>query len=600
MNTNDRDPLEALLQKNSEAFGTPRANNIPETTPMVETPVMEFPVENTQEPPDIAEDIYGDNDLNNEIQAQNDADEAAKQAIIAERVAEREANKRDVMPPDPMDKAYLKEAIGYQADKLTIVQGMVQQVIQKHKLVGGIPVSTAKDPNLRMHVMGDLIEIYQNTGEEITPAFEKVILDNWAYAETNDTPSEQDIYEPYDEHVASSESNNNDDEVKKEPEAAANITVNVQPNTPVTINVDEELIKTMSKSREINVHVKEISEKDMYSSKVVLNSQATGIISNYDPGLNDVPVTLPYSAYRCIIRPVNWFDVIKLTAPSSGNISDIELQKWSIIYRHIKNPSIGDFTDFEDFLKKTKYDDRETLMWALLAATSDDEEEIQMPCINKKCEYVHLMKYCPRTIIHTDVEAAEKMHYAEIHDASVGADAIELWKNLSDKHRAFKLPNTGIIVEMGRPSAYEYITEKLPLMKMLFERAKPGVRMEEANMEKMMNDPTMIEFSMLTSVAMFVSAVIITKDSVDYRYTKWQDIENVVSNMLDFNDSGILFNMISQERSKNPPIEFYLSDVTCPKCGRHDERLMINDIAGTLLFQLSRRFQNTTVNLIET
>lgn len=592
----ETDPLDALLKKNSEAFGTNHAQTQKSEDDILIPTEPEHPSQITTP----ENDIYGENDMTEEMKAEELAEEERRQEIINERVAEREANKKPMMPPNPYDHAYTDEAVGFQADKLAIVNNMANQVIRKHQLIGEIPVSSETDPDLRMHVMGDLVEIYQKTGEEITPEFEEVILKNWQYADGSS--NEQSGNATLETGAQTNNTTESKEEAEEDPKesAAANITVNVEPNTPVTINVDGDMISTMTKSREINVHVREVSEQEMVASKVVTNSQQKGIITSFDPGLNDVPITLPFSAYRCTIRPVNWFDVIRLTAPSSGNQSDAEMQRWSIIYRHIKNPSIGDFEDFEDFLKKTKFDDRELLMWALLTATSDDEEEIQMPCINKKCRHMNIMKYCPRTIIHTNDEAANRLHYFDIHNAMIGPDAVKVWQDLNMKHRAFKLPNTGIVVEVNRPSAYEYITEKLPLMKILFERVKPDMKFEAIDLERVANDPTMLEYNMLLTVAMFVSAVTITKNGIDYRYTNWEDIENITSNMLDFNDSGILINMIMKERSADPPVSFYLSDVVCPKCGRKDEKLIISDIANTLLFQLSRRFQNTTVNLIET
>ena len=111
----------------------------------------------------------------------------------------------------------------------------------------------------------------------------------------------------------------------------------------------------MSSSRVVDILVKEVSEKELKMANIIENSNIKGIISKYDSGINDVPLTLPLSGYRCVMRSINWWDFIKLTAPSSNSPVDNELKKWSVLYDHMKNVSIGEFTDLEDFMKKTKY-----------------------------------------------------------------------------------------------------------------------------------------------------------------------------------------------------------------------------------------------------
>ena len=134
----ETDPLDALLKKNSEAFGTNHAQ-----TKKSEDDIL-IPTE-PEQPSQITtpeNDIYGENDMTEEMKAEELAEEERRQEIINERVAEREANKKPMMPPNPYDHAYTDEAVGFQADKLAIVNNMANQVIRKHQLIGEIPVSS--------------------------------------------------------------------------------------------------------------------------------------------------------------------------------------------------------------------------------------------------------------------------------------------------------------------------------------------------------------------------------------------------------------------------------------------------------------------------
>ena len=298
------------------------------------------------------------------------------------------------------------------------------------------------------------------------------------------------------------------------------------------------------------------------------------------------------------MRPINWFDFIKLTAPTSQNAPDNELKKWSVIYEHIKNPSIGEFENFEDFLKKTKYQDRELLMWGLLVATADDVEPLSIKCGNPKCNNQIKIKYNPRKLVHLD-ESLIPSWYDDAYKASPGAEAYKVWESVNGRRKRYKLPNTGIIAEVNEPSAYEFITVKLPLMNDLYKRYRPDGQMTEVDM----NDPSMLEFDYLSTNAMFVSALTIVRNEQgkrkEYRYTNWEDIEKIITTGLDAEDSGILLKIIEKTRTNVTPVAFRVDNVDCPVCGRHEEYIPINDIGSTLLFQVSRRLSNTQINLIE-
>lgn len=495
-------------------------------------------------------------------------------------------------PPDEYDMEYHKEAIQFQADKFEIVSNMIQKVVAKHNITSG-----QIDPSKIDHVRGDLIEYYEIHGEEITPEFENIILNNIVHIDTEESNN--------DDNTASNDTRNvtSDDTVVANVDVStaekitnnAQINIEVHDKAPVTIDIDESIIGELSESKRVDIVVKEVSSEVLLaSSDIITNSNRTDVITPYDTGINDVPVTLPMSGYRCVFRPINWFDFIKLAAPSSQNSTDTELQRWSVLYRHIKNPSIGKFKDFEDFLKNTKYADRELMMWAILVATADPEETLTLTCGNKKCKSDILYKYSPREICHID-ETKVDQSYFDIHDVPVGMEAIKLRDKLLNTHKRYKLPNTGIIVELEAPSAYQYLYEKLPIVTMLMDRYHP-----DKSVEFDYKDPRYFEFDYLTMHALMISSMSIVRDGVEYRYTNWDDIEEIITTALDGHDSTVLTKLIETVRNDTSPVSFYIENIKCPKCGRVEEKMIINDIGGSLLFQVSRRFSNTTINLIET
>ena len=605
-NNNNVDPLEAMLARQQAALNGEPINSTPNNSSIESNGkgLMDLDVD----------DEYGNNDLENTIREEERQAQIAREQAAAEQQAAVKNNKQYIQAPDPYDKKYQADAIGFQGDKLGIITGMVNRVVAKYKLIsGGIP-ETVTDVNGilvqgKMQVMGDLTDLYHANGEKITPEFESIILNNWimpdgtlAINNINDDGIVVDrtLYAntPVQNTTENQVTENTSEPVKKE-EPVPTININVEKNTPVTVNVDEETVSQMSKENVVNIHVREVTEKEMMATTIIENSNKPGIINVYDSGINDVPVTLPLSAYRCTLRAINWFDFIKLTAPTSKNSSDNELKKWSVIYNHIKNPSIGEFESFEDFMKKTKYQDRELLMWGLLVATADDEETLSITCGNPKCRKPIRIQYHPRTIVHIDDNnpATETWKIAE--KATIGPEAYKIWESVNKKRRRYKLPNTGIIAEINEPSAFEFVTEKLPLVNQLFKRYQPDKEMNEVDM----NSEDMIEFDYLSANALFISAMTVVRNEngvdKEYRFTNWDDIEKIITTALDAEDSSVLLQIISKSRANVSPVTFRVDNINCPSCGRHEEYIPIDDIGSTLLFQVSRRLNNTQINLIE-
>lgn len=581
------DPLEALITKHRAAQGLEPETNTTEPIrtienqpgAVVETPQSTFANEEVVD--------YGENDLQDAIAKEAAAEEAARQDAIA-KAAEARAHEEADKIPDSHDPAYYEDAIGYQTETIETVTKMVHDVVAKHNLgAGGIPVSTENEPNHRMHVMGELVNIYHMNGATITPEFEKLVIDNWVAEATvdagNGNPSPVET------------APGNIEETTTPPEdKPTTINITVQQNTPVTVNVDESIAAEINKTKEVNVYVREVSDTELRAAKIVENTDQEGIITVYDSGINDVPITLPASAYRCVMRPINWFDFLKLTTASSNNPSDVELKRWTVIYNHMKNVSIGPFKDFEDFMKKTKYQDRELLMWALLVATADEEEVLSLRCANEKCRSSMTVKYRPREIIHLDQEHIPA-HYTKAHDVAPGPAAIALWSEVANKRRRFQLPNSKIIVEATTPSAYEFVTNKLALTEKLFKRYNPDGQLQELKPD----DPRYMELDYLMANAIMIDAMTIVRDDTEYRFTTWDDIETIITTSLDTDDSAILMKIVNVLQEDVSPVSFYVENVECPTCKRLDERVPITDISNQLLFQVSRRLVNTKINLIE-
>ena len=179
--------------------------------------------------------------------------------------------------------------------------------------------------------------------------------------------------------------------------------------------------------------------------------------------------------------------------------------------------------------------------------------------------------------------------------AAPGEDAVKVWEEASGLRKRYQLPNTKIIVEINEPSAYDFVTKKLPLIEELFKRYRPDSDMSKINPE----DPTLAEFDYLSANALFVSALTILRDGKEYRFTDWSSMEEIITKGLNAEDSGVLLKIIEKARSNVSPITFRVNNITCSACKQHYDYMPIPDIGGTLLFQVSQRLSNTQINLTE-
>lgn len=526
---------------------------------------------------------YGDNDLDEEIKEAEKAEEEERErkAEQLKELQEERAAARARTVDDPHDPVARTRDIQFQTDKLAIVTTMVNKVVAKHKLYsGGIP------DDIRMKVMGDLIDIYHDSGDVITPEFEQVILNNWVGLEQNESEPETRNIEKVD--------NKKEEEEEAPRIAETNININVEPGTPVTVNIDGETLQEVDRDNIINVIVHEVDEQEMRAATVIENSQLDGIITPYESSSTDVPLTLPLSAYRCVMGGVSLFDIIKLSSIENGNPRDMDIKTWSLLYKHIKNPSIGDFKTFDDFLKHTDYRDMELLLWGAFVATADETESVHFTCGNPKCRHQMELKYNPRTIIHVSDELVPE-HYNMTHQVASGKAAIEHWEKVRSTHKMYELPNSKVLVELDDYSAWDYHNVKMPMMQEIYNRYRPEGG--DLNMEAL-SESESEEMNFLLLFLLYIKSITINKNGKSYKYTNWKDIEKIVTTHIGNKDISILIAVINQTRQTESPISFYLENVKCPKCGREDERIPVNDIMRSLFFQLSSGLNNTTINFV--
>jgi hypothetical protein len=176
--SDNRDALEELLMKHKQSINGETNEQSPETRISIDEEV-DVPVINESN-----EDIYGDNDLSEEIAAEEAAVQEARRVAAEEKIAEIKQTEalKPMAPPDSKDPSYLRDVVAFESEKIAIVTNMVQRVVAKYRIIsGGVPDGPVPELMIpgRMAVMGELIDLYYKNGEKITNEFEQMVLKNW-------------------------------------------------------------------------------------------------------------------------------------------------------------------------------------------------------------------------------------------------------------------------------------------------------------------------------------------------------------------------------------------------------------------------------------
>lgn len=128
--------------------------------------------------------------------------------------------------------------------------------------------------------------------------------------------------------------------------------------------------------------VKYIVKEKVATIRKKLNESQLVELSEMVLDRNSVPCTAVASRYKCDITAVTYeeFDQIR----SMVETSDLsrETKMWSVVYRHVKNPTIGEFKSFQDFCDHTAWVDRRRFWFALMCTMNRDKDKVTLNCLS--------------------------------------------------------------------------------------------------------------------------------------------------------------------------------------------------------------------------
>ena len=192
----------------------------------------------------------------------------------------------------------------------------------------------------------------------------------------------------------------------------------------------------------------------------------------------------------------------------------------------------------------------------MLVATHDEEDTVSIRCTHEKCATNIKIQYNPRTIVHIN-EKHVTDDDTKAYSVPYGEEAKKHFEKVSHSCKRYTLPSTGYIVEVKSPSVYDYLNNVLPLITSLYDRFRPGQSLSTFDP----TDQRLLEYQLLVAVATFVSSISIPVGDKEYKYSKWDDIEEIVKNGLDMRDSSLICRLAEKEKIISSPVEFYIEGV---------------------------------------
>ena len=301
------------------------------------------------------------------------------------------------------------------------------------------------------------------------------------------------------------------------------------------------------------------------------------MISEYHTTGIQTPVVFPSSGFRAYMTALGVSEMIDLCLNNkNGYVVDDLVKRLSIVYNHMVNPSIY-IENFDDFLKKFAHDDMDIAVWGAFVSTYPIEDTISLTCGKTDCKQTYEITYRPDQLLDWDSVSTEFIEkFKEIATTMDNTEAIANAMPIR-KSTKIKLPYSGIIIEVGKPSAYDWVKRNAP--NMLTEEAVEAVVGADPNERSM-------EMFLLTT---FVRAVYFPhKDGKYSLFTSFKDVYDALQ-FLRAGESDIVAHVIQKYGDFAP--KFFMPESVCPKCGNKSPKIPI-DIAS-ILFQKAREISHT-------
>lgn len=286
-------------------------------------------------------------------------------------------------------------------------------------------------------------------------------------------------------------------------------------------------------------------------------------------GKSAFQIVAAQSGYTAKISPLVNSDFVDLYN-SSLSLYDSRKLILNIIHEKIIETSAGDMS-FNDWLANTSVGDLETFYYGVYCSTFGDDGIASIECPH--CHKTIQFPLSCRNLVKTADK--EKMQ-ARLSDVSKNANSaadMKKYSLLSEK-KSYRLPKSGLIVELKMPSLYDML---------VFLKSTP-----EAIAESKLSDPEYI------STVLSIGKVLVPQKAPggEILYSEITESEKIsrILDQMDIDDANALSD-ITNDTFENYHITYSVKNVACPECHNEigDIPVNIERILFTLIFRKASR-----------
>lgn len=312
------------------------------------------------------------------------------------------------------------------------------------------------------------------------------------------------------------------------------------------INFTEEERAKLEKAKVIKLEEVETIDLKFIKSKKKKKATVDKILNRISSSRTS-PIILPASGLTAEMKGCSTYEILDLVKQSDNLLLDTQT-KWSLIHNKVENTSIGKM-DFDTFLKNVAATDISSFMYGIICSTYPSEDTLDLKCEKCKKEFAH--SYSIKSLIRAEkMNDSLKERIATIVDGSTTALGARQVHNDAPvmQSKTFKLPVSGIVVEIGVQTAYDFINNS---MKELSEN----------------KDSKYNQAAVLSSI---VRTLYIPDPDEEGSYIEYDNAADVSKVIYSLKETDILVLTKQGELIlDNLSFEFGLMDVNCPNCKHH-------------------------------
>lgn len=380
-------------------------------------------------------------------------------------------------------------------------------------------------------------------------------------------------------------------------------------------------VEKIKKSRSIELNIVEDQPLKYSEIEDVDDNVVDLVLAQYQRKANDSVGALPASRYRATFTGLSYPEILDLSHSLDVNSLDTERKKWTIVYHHTKNQSIGpwkeykwyidpstkkkviiDFgaegpvddsievhevTKFDDFLMKTSFMDLEFMLWKILCATTMDKEIISIDChakldgTDKECGKSYDWIYSPNDLL--DVSSISPEIVKEMTEVGEANSPEEIQKYyraaMLNVQNTVELPHSKFRVIFGHISAYDYLNSIYGAIHDIEQ--KENVDISEA---------------VATGALMVIKGFLLPKDDHYVRIRGTHSLIKIITSLdeVDYQTINELIRIMVEPYQ----FRFSLRNICCPHC-KNKSNITI-DSMSRLLFIVAQSLSSVQVVLKRT